>query len=102
MVLRKKLLRLGMQRHWPLPMIARTLGIKKQSLERWMKRHHKISVQSCRRGRPEVIASSVRWKIRSCYLSHYGQWGATVLRYWAIREGLGSFSPGTITGSSGI
>lgn len=48
------------------------------------------------RGRPEVIPSSVRWKLRFCYLSHYGQWGPFVLRYWAIREGLGRFSPGTI------
>ena len=51
----------------------------------------------CRRGRPEVISSSVRWKLRSCYLSHYGQWGPSVLRYWAIREGLGRYSPGTIS-----
>jgi transposase InsO family protein len=43
-----------------------------------------------------VIPSSVRWKLRSCYLAHYGQWGPSVLRYWAIREDLGRFSAGAI------
>lgn len=49
-----------------------------------------------RRGRPEVIGSEARWKLRACYLSHYGQWGPSVLRYWAIREGFGSWSAGAI------
>ena len=49
-----------------------------------------------RRGRPEVIPPESRWKIRLCYLDHFGQWGPTVLRYWAIREGLGDWSAGTI------
>jgi len=49
-----------------------------------------------RRGRPEVIGSEARWKLRNCYLAHYRQWGPSVLRYWAIREGLGTWSAGTI------
>ena len=49
-----------------------------------------------RRGRPEVIPSEARWKLRACYLAHYGQWGPSVLRYWAIREGLGRWNAGTI------
>ena len=49
-----------------------------------------------RRGRPEVIPPEARWKLRTCYLRHYGQWGPSVLRYWAIREGLGMWSAGTI------
>lgn len=49
-----------------------------------------------RRGRPEVIGSEARWKLRACYLAHYGQWGPSVLRCWAIREGLGRWSAGTI------
>ena len=61
-----------------------------------MNRHKTMPSESRRRGRPEVIPSSVRWKLKSCYLSHYGQWGPSVLRYWAIREGLGRFSAGAI------
>lgn len=49
-----------------------------------------------RRGRPEVIPLEARWKLRVCYLAHYGQWGPSVLRYWAMREGLGMWSAGTI------
>lgn len=48
------------------------------------------------RGRPEVIPAALRWKIRACYRAHYGQWGPSVLRCWAIREGLGRWSTGTI------
>ena len=48
------------------------------------------------RGRPEVIPSDARWKLRECYLAHYGQWGPSVLRCWAIREGLGTWSTGAI------
>jgi transposase InsO family protein len=29
-------------------------------------------------------------------VDHYGQWGPEVLRHWAVREGLGAWSPGTI------
>ena len=61
-----------------------------------MNRDKIIHPGSPQRGRPEIIPSSVRWKLRSCYLSHYGQWGPSVLRCWAVREGLGRFSPGTI------
>lgn len=77
--------------------MAETLGILPQSLERWMNRNKTISPQTKTRGRPEVIPQPVRWKLRNCYLAHYGQWGPLVLRYWAIREGLGCFSAGTIT-----
>jgi len=47
-------------------------------------------------GRPESIPSEARWKLRQCYLAHYGQWGPSVLRFWAIRERLGTWSVGTI------
>jgi transposase InsO family protein len=80
-----------------MPMMAETLGIQPQSLERWMNRNKTIPSKSRQRGRPEVIPQSVRWKLRACYLAHYGQWGPSVLRYWAIREGLGRFSAGTIS-----
>jgi len=51
---------------------------------------------AAKRGRPEVIPPEARWKLRACYLRHYGQWGSSVLRCWAIREGLGAWSAGTI------
>ena len=76
--------------------MAETLGIRKQSLVKWMNRYNATHSRLPRRGRPEVIPSSVRWQLRSCYVSHYGQWGPSVLRCWAIREGLGIFSVGTI------
>jgi transposase InsO family protein len=62
-----------------------------------MNRHKTTSSKSIQRGRPKVIPQAVRWKLRTCYLTHYGQWGPTVLRYWAIREGLGRFSAGAIS-----
>ncbi len=49
-----------------------------------------------KRGRPEVISQSARWKIRVCYKAHYGEWGPRVLREWAIREGIGKWAAGTI------
>ncbi len=43
-----------------------------------------------------MIPPESRWKIRRCYLDHFGQWGPTVLQCWAIRERLGTWSAGTI------
>ncbi len=43
-----------------------------------------------------MIPPESRWKIRRCYLDHFGQWGPTVLRCWAVRERLGTWSAGTI------
>ena len=50
-----------------------------------------------KRGRPESIPPKARWKIRECYLAHYGEWGPRVLREWAIREGIGTWAAGTIS-----
>ncbi len=55
-----------------------------------------MAVGTIRRGRPEVIPLESRWKIRRCYQDHFGQWGPSVLRYWAIREGIGTWSVGTV------
>jgi transposase InsO family protein len=55
-----------------------------------------MAVGALRRGRPEVIPPEARWKIRRCYQNHFGQWGPSVLRYWAIREGIGTWSVGTV------
>ena len=85
--LRMEFLNRGLQTSWPYWMMAEMLGVKTQSLERWMSRHKTAAPNAHRRGRPEVIPSSVRWKLRSCYLSHYRQWGPSVL---------GRFSTGAI------
>ena len=77
-------------------MMAETLGIEPGSLTRWMKRREEVTERKTVRGRPEVIPPEARWKLRRCYLAHYGQWGPSVLRCWAIREGLGTWSTGTI------
>lgn len=55
-----------------------------------------MSAGDKRRGRPEVIPSEARWRLRRCYRDHFGQWGPEVLRFWAIREGLGTWSASTI------
>ena len=77
-------------------MMAGTLLIETQSLERWMMRREQVPKVLLQRGRPEAIPPSARWRIRQCYVDHYGQWGPDVLRHWATREGLGTWSPGTI------
>jgi transposase InsO family protein len=61
-----------------------------------MKRREQVAPLHTVRGRPEVISPAARWKLRSCYLAHYGQWEPSVLRCWAIREGLGTWSTGAI------
>jgi hypothetical protein len=94
--LRKRFFLLGQARRWPLWTMARVMGISTQSLMRWERRSRKVAVGAIRRGRPEVIPPEARWKIRRCYQDHFEQWGPSVLRYWAIREGLGTWSVGTV------
>jgi len=89
-------MRLGKTRLWPLSMMAKAMGVRTKSLKRWMMRLEKMDKLTAKLGRPESIPAEVRWKLRQCYLAHYGQWGPRVLRCWAIRESLGTFSAGTI------
>jgi transposase InsO family protein len=77
--------------------MAKTLGIAPQSLKRWMKRREQVKTEAVR-GRPEVIPSEARWKLRKRYQEHFGQWGPSVLRCWAMRERLGTWSAGAIAG----
>jgi hypothetical protein len=42
------------------------------------------------------MSGAVRETIRKCYLDHFGQWGPTVLRPWASRQGLGVYGVDTI------
>jgi transposase InsO family protein len=83
-------------RSWPLSTVAQTLKIQTQSLRRWKKRREQMSDRPKKGGRPESIPGEARWKLRACYQAHFGQWGPRVMREWAIREGLGTWSAGTI------
>lgn len=77
--------------------MARALGITVGALGRWTRRRQ-AGPTTARAGRPEAIPAKARWKLRSCYLRHYKQWGPRVLRQWAVREGLGHWSATTIAG----
>jgi transposase InsO family protein len=75
--------------------MAEAMGITVQALSSWVRRHES-GQESLRSGRPEAIPAAARWKLRSCYLTHYKQWGPQVLRQWAERQGLGTWSATTI------
>ena len=76
-------------------MIAEALGIGPDSLSRWLERQEYLS-WSDRCGRPCVVDSKTRVKVRECYSAHLGQWGPQVLVAWCRREGLGNWSAGTL------
>jgi transposase InsO family protein len=44
-----------------------------------------------------AVPAQVRLKIRNCYIEHYKQWGPRTLAEWCRREGLGDYSPTTIS-----
>jgi hypothetical protein len=75
-------------------MMAGALGITTNALRHYERRRMKAPT---RRGRPEVIDAASRLKIRNCYELHHKQWGPKVLAEWCRREGLGCWSPSTIT-----
>jgi hypothetical protein len=77
--------------------MAAEMGITVQALNRWIRRHEGRRVPT-RAGRPGIIPAAARWKLRACYLEHYKQWGPRVLREWARRQGLGTWSATTISG----
>ncbi len=76
--------------------MAEEVGITVQALTRWVGRCEGERV-AARAGRPEAIPAAARWRLRACYLDHYKQWGPRVLREWARRQGLGTWSATTIT-----
>jgi transposase InsO family protein len=75
--------------------MAEEMGITVQALSSWVRRQE-TERASLTVGRPEAIPALARWKLRTCYLSHYKQWGPRVLRSWAQRRGLGTWSATTI------
>jgi transposase InsO family protein len=79
-------------------MMAEVLGIGVVSLSRWKTRQTEEGKEQARCGRPEKMKAEVKWKIRVCYVSHYRQWGPSVLACWAKRAGLGRYHPATIAG----
>ena len=91
-------MRSGKEQGWPPRMMAEVMGVKPVSLKRWMKRREAASAKPlAKRGRPDKTAAEVKLKIRNCYVKHYKQWGPRVLADWARRQGLGDYSPGTIS-----
>ncbi len=77
-------------------MMAEVLGIAVSSLSRWLTRQEEEKREVTKRGRPGVMSAEVKWKIRVCFVKHYGQWGPKVLACWAERRGLGRYHPDTI------
>jgi transposase InsO family protein len=75
--------------------MAVEMGMTVKALSCWVRRRETARA-SVGGGRPEAIPASARWKLRACYLSHYKQWGPRVLREWARRQGLGTWSATTI------
>jgi transposase InsO family protein len=75
--------------------MAEEMAITRQTLTRWVGRQGTDRV-SALAGRPRAIPATARWRLRGCYLSHYKQWGPRVLRQWARRQGLGTWSATTI------
>ena len=76
--------------------MADALDITTQALTRWCFAETISPELTARRGRPPEMTEEVRDKLRQCYLEHYRQWGPTILAPWAMREGLGKWSPGQI------
>jgi hypothetical protein len=76
--------------------MAEAMGMTYRNLVRWTARQQRTAAAPSKLGRPEVIPTEARRKIRECYSRHYGQWGPRVLSIWARRQGIGSFSPGAI------
>ena len=85
----------GLEAEWPLEMMAEALGVSPRALLRWGERILDDS-QCGRRGRPLSIDEAAQTKIRACYLKHFGQWGPRVLADWCKREGIGTWSAGTV------
>ena len=78
--------------------MAEVMGIKYESLKRCIERLEGQRPASNRKpGRPAAVAARVRLKIRNCYIGHYKQWGPSTLAQWCRRQGLGDYSPSTIS-----
>ena len=78
--------------------MAEVMGVKYQSLKRCIDRlEGERPVGNRKPGRPVAVTAQVRLKIRTCYMEHYKQWGPRTLAEWCRREGLGDYSPTTIS-----
>jgi transposase InsO family protein len=78
--------------------MAEVMGIKYESLKRSIDRlEGQRPVGNRKPGRPPAVPARVRLKIRNCYIGHYKQWGPTTLAEWCRRQGLGDYSPSTIS-----
>ncbi len=78
-------------------MVAESLGLSARALHKWISERNPDGLCEERRGRPPSVSAKAAWLIRKKYLAHYRQWGPRVLASWVRREGLGTWSPGTIS-----
>jgi transposase InsO family protein len=78
--------------------MAEVMGVKQESLKRCIERlEWERPMGNRKSGRPPAVHAEVRLKIRNCYIEHYRQWGPRTLADWCRREGLGHYSPTTIS-----
>ena len=78
--------------------MAEVMAVKYESLKRYVDRlEGQMPLENRKHGRPLAVRSKVRLKIRNCYMDHYRQWGPRTLADWCRREGLGNYSPSTIS-----
>ncbi len=78
--------------------MAEVMGMKYESLKRYIERlEGERPVRNRKPGRPSAVPARIRLKIRNCYIEHYRQWGPRTLADWCRREGLGDYSPTTIS-----
>jgi transposase InsO family protein len=78
--------------------MAEVMGVQYESLKRCIDRlEGQRPVRNRKPGRPVAVPAQVRLKIRNCYIEHYKQWGPSTLAEWCRREGLGDYSPTTIS-----
>jgi transposase InsO family protein len=74
------------------------MGVQPKSLKRWLiRRDGESPVNKKKPGRPASVSAEVCLQIRNRYLLSYKQWGPRTLANWARREGLGDYSPGTVS-----
>jgi len=77
--------------------VAESLGLTPRALSKWIRERNSYGLRDDRRGRPPSVSAKAAWLIRKEYLAHYREWGPRVLASWVRREGLGTWSPGTIS-----
>ena len=77
--------------------VAESLGLTSRALSKWARERNSGELREDRRGRTPSVYPEAAWAIRKKYVAHFRQWGPQVLALWATREGIGTWSPSTIS-----